>query len=197
MATLDRALRDGATWLSRLDGPMALCGAIAKAVGSLRPRPRRHAGGHDSANRQQDRKPDMSATPPISFDDFLKVDIRVGTISGPNPVRSAQAGLQAADRLRPRDRAEADARPRSPGTTTSESLVGRQVAAVVNFPPRQIGKIMSEVLTLGIPDDEGEVVLLSPEQPLPVGGRLIEPCGHLPLRHPLVSALALSSRMTR
>ena len=53
-----------------------------------------------------------------------------------------------------------------------ETMVGRQVAAVVNFPPRQIGPMMSEVLTLGFPDDEGEVVLVSPERPVPDGGRL-------------------------
>jgi tRNA-binding protein len=53
-----------------------------------------------------------------------------------------------------------------------ETLVGRQVAAVVNFPPRQIGPMMSEVLTLGFPDENGEVVLLSPERAVPDGGRL-------------------------
>ena len=53
------------------------------------------------------------------------------------------------------------------------TLIGRQVAAVVNFPPRQIGKIMSEVLTLGFPDAAGEVVLIGPDQPVPNGGRLV------------------------
>ncbi|MCA1951774.1 MAG: hypothetical protein LDL22_01940, partial [Hyphomicrobiales bacterium] len=55
---------------------------------------------------------------------------------------------------------------------TPESLVGRQVAAVVNFPPRQIGRFMSEVLTLGFPDANGEVVLVMPERPVPDGGKL-------------------------
>ncbi|MCA3659628.1 MAG: tRNA-binding protein, partial [Methylobacterium sp.] len=55
---------------------------------------------------------------------------------------------------------------------TPETLLGRQVAAVVNFPPRQIGKFMSEVLTLGFPDEEGEVVLVTPERDVPPGGRL-------------------------
>jgi len=55
---------------------------------------------------------------------------------------------------------------------TPEDLVGRQVMAVVNFPPRQIGKFMSEVLVLGVPDDAGDVVLLRPDLPVPVGGRL-------------------------
>jgi tRNA-binding protein len=55
---------------------------------------------------------------------------------------------------------------------TPEALVGRQVAAVVNFPPRQIGPMMSEVLTLGFPDADGEVVLIGPERPVPNGGRL-------------------------
>jgi tRNA-binding protein len=55
---------------------------------------------------------------------------------------------------------------------TPKSLIGRQVLAVVNFPPRQIGKVMSEVLVLGLPDAAGEVVLISPDQPVPLGGKL-------------------------
>ena len=55
---------------------------------------------------------------------------------------------------------------------TPDSLIGRQVAAVVNFPPRQIGKFMSEVLTLGFPDKDGNVVLFAPDQPVPNGGRM-------------------------
>ncbi|NNF80056.1 MAG: tRNA-binding protein, partial [Rhizobiales bacterium] len=55
---------------------------------------------------------------------------------------------------------------------TVESVMGRQVCAVVNFPPRQIGKFMSEVLTLGMPDDDGNVVMIAPDQKLPNGGRL-------------------------
>ena len=55
---------------------------------------------------------------------------------------------------------------------TPETLVGKRVMAVVNFPPRQIGPVMSEVLTLGVPDEDGEVVLLSPDRDVPLGGRL-------------------------
>ena len=55
---------------------------------------------------------------------------------------------------------------------TPEALVGKRVLAVVNFPPRQIGKFMSEVLTLGVPDEAGEVVLISPDIDTPVGGRM-------------------------
>jgi len=55
---------------------------------------------------------------------------------------------------------------------TPDALIGRQVMAVVNFPPRQIGKFMSEILVLGVPDDAGEVVLLAPDQDVPIGGRL-------------------------
>ena len=116
-----------------------------------------------------------SSTPaaePIAFDDFLKVDIRVGTIVEAEPYPEARkpslklvidfgpvigrkkSSAQIAQLYEPR------------------ALVGRQVAAVVNFPPRQIGKFISEVLTLGFPDPQGEVVLLAPERAVPDGGRL-------------------------
>lgn len=110
--------------------------------------------------------------PTISFDDFLKVDIRLGTIV------AAQAFPQA---RKPAYRLTIDFGPaiglkKSSAQITrhyqAEALVGRQVAAVVNFPPRQIGPFMSEVLTLGFPDENGEVVLIGPSQPAPDGGRL-------------------------
>ena len=108
----------------------------------------------------------------ISFDDFLRVDIRLGTIV------SAQAFPQArkpAYRLKIDFGAEIGVKNSSAQITKHyqlDELVGRQVAAVVNFPPRQIGPFMSEVLTLGFPDAAGEVVLIGPSLGAPNGGRL-------------------------
>lgn len=116
---------------------------------------------------------DIGAPPadPIGFDDFLKVDIRVGTIVGVDPFPEAR---KPAFKLRI-DFGDLGIRKSSAQITTlyeAEALIGRQVAAVVNFPPRQIGPFMSEVLTLGFPDAQGNVVLVSPERPVPNGGRL-------------------------
>ncbi|HJU32554.1 MAG TPA: tRNA-binding protein [Hyphomicrobiaceae bacterium] len=108
----------------------------------------------------------------IAFDDFLKVDIRVGTIVAAEPLEGAR---------KPALRLEIDFGPQIGRRKSSaqitrhyrpEDLIGRQVAAVLNFPPRQIGKMMSEVLTLGFPDGAGEVVLIGPERAVPDGGRL-------------------------
>ncbi|MDF1803000.1 tRNA-binding protein [Thalassovita sp.] len=108
----------------------------------------------------------------ISFDDFLKVDIRVGRVLRAEPYPEAR---KAAIKMWIDFGPEIGERKTSAQLTrhyTPETLVGRSVMGVVNFPPRQIGKFMSEVLVLGVPDAEGEVVLLTPEQDVPLGGRM-------------------------
>lgn len=111
-------------------------------------------------------------TPAITFDDFLKVDIRVGTVTD---VQDFPEARRPAYKLWIDFGPEVGIKKASAQITelyTPETLLGRQVAAVVNFPPRQIGPFMSEVLTLGFPDDDGKVVLIQPSQPVPNGGRL-------------------------
>lgn len=108
----------------------------------------------------------------ITYDDFTRVDIRVGTIVEAAPLEGARKpALRLAIDFGP----ELGIRKSSAQITvhyTPEELVGRQVAAVVNFPPRQIGKFMSQVLTLGFPAEDGSVVLFAPDQVVPNGGRL-------------------------
>ncbi len=115
---------------------------------------------------------DAGLAPPITYDDFRRIDIRVGTIIAAEPFPEAR---------RPAFKLTIDFGS-TIGTRRSsaqivahyklEELVGRQVAAVVNFPRKQIGKFMSEVLVLGFPDAAGEVVMIAPDKPVPNGGRL-------------------------
>ena len=112
------------------------------------------------------------AAAPIGFDQFLAVDIRIGTIVEALPFPEAR---KPAWRLRIDFGPAIGIRSSSAQITEHhpiETLVGTQVAAVVNFPPRQIGPMMSEVLTLGFPDAEGKVVLVRPDVAVPNGGRL-------------------------
>lgn len=107
-----------------------------------------------------------------SFDDFLKIDIRTGTILKVDDFPEAR---KPAWKLTIDFGDEIGVKKSSAQITahyTKEDLMGKQVLAVVNFPSRQIGPFMSEVLTLGLPDMDGEVVLLSPDQPVPNGGRM-------------------------
>ncbi|MGV7120670.1 tRNA-binding protein [Sphingopyxis sp. 550A] len=112
------------------------------------------------------------AADPIAFDDFLRVDIRIGTIVEAEPFPEAR---------KPAFKLKIDFGPAIGVRKSSaqivaryglEELSGRQVAAVVNFPPRQIGKFMSEVLTLGFADEAGEVILFAPDRAVPNGSRL-------------------------
>lgn len=108
----------------------------------------------------------------ISFDDFMKVDIRVGTITRAEPYPEAR---KPAIKLWVDFGGDIGERKSSAQITkhyNPEGLIGKQVMAVVNFPPRQIGKFMSEILVLGLPDDDGEIVLAGPDGPVPDGGRM-------------------------
>jgi tRNA-binding protein len=119
-----------------------------------------------------DHDPAAPASEEVAFDDFLRVDIRVGTVIAAEVYEGAR---------KPSVKMRIDFGPgvgerRSVGQVAAlyaaQELVGRQVAAVINFPPRQIGKAISEALTLGFADEEGRVVLFAPDKPVPNGARL-------------------------
>ena len=108
----------------------------------------------------------------IFFDDFLKVDVRVGTVLRAEPYPEARKPaiklwIDFGDEIGEKKTSAQITAHYQPNT-----LIGKQVLAVVNFPPRQIGKFMSEVLVLGVPDDDGQVVLIGPDEAVPNGGRL-------------------------
>ena len=108
----------------------------------------------------------------ISFDDFVKVDIRVGVVirAEPNPearIPAIKLWINFGG-----DLGEKKSSAQLTDHYTPDALIGTTVMAVVNFPPRQIGKVMSEVLVLGVPDAKGAVVLMRPDMDIPAGGRL-------------------------
>ena len=108
----------------------------------------------------------------IDFSDFMRVDVRVGEIVRAEPFPEAR---KPAIKLWVDFGGDLGVKKSSAQITkhyTPEGLIGRQVMAVVNFPPRQIGPMRSEILVLGVPDSDGEVVLLRPDQTVPIGGRL-------------------------
>jgi tRNA-binding protein len=116
--------------------------------------------------------PDPISPGPISFDDFLKVDIRAGRVIDAQPFPEARKPafklwIDFGPQIGVRKTSVQITEHYTPGT-----LIGRQVMAVVNFPPRQIGPFMSEVLTLGVSDAEGRVVLLAPDHEVPPGERM-------------------------
>jgi len=111
-------------------------------------------------------------TETIAFDDFQRVDIRVGRVIAAEPFPEAR---KPAIKMRVDFGPDIGERKTSAQVTehyTPEALVGRQVLAVINFPPKQIGKYMSECLVLGAPDADGQVVLLRPDREVPLGGRM-------------------------
>ena len=116
--------------------------------------------------------PENAPEDAITFDDFRKVDIRIGTVLEAAPLEGAR---KPAIRMLIDFGPGVGVKKSSAQVTvhyTPETLVGKQVAGVVNFPPRQIGKFMSEVLVLGFADAEGAIVMFSPDTPVPNGARL-------------------------
>lgn len=108
----------------------------------------------------------------ITFDDFLNVDIRAGRVIRAEPFPEARKpAIKMWVDFGP-DLGEKKTSAQVTAHYTPESLIGKQVMAVVNFPPRQIGKFMSEVLVLGVADAQGGIVLIAPDKEVPLGGRM-------------------------
>ena len=108
----------------------------------------------------------------VTYADFAQLDIRIGQVTQAEPYPEARV---PAIKLWVDFGGDLGIKKSSAQLTdnyTPEALVGTQVLAVVNFPPRQIGKVMSEILVLGVPDEAGKVVLMRPDQDVPIGGRL-------------------------
>ena len=119
-----------------------------------------------------DHDPAAAPCDAIGFDDFLKVDIRIGTVIAAEVHEGARKpSLKLRIDFGP-GVGERKSVAQVAALYACEELVGRQLAAVVNFPPRQIGKALSEVLTLGFADEAGRVTLFSPDRPVPDGARL-------------------------
>ena len=115
---------------------------------------------------------DSATAERIGFDDFLKVDVRVGRVVRAEPFPEARKpAIKMWIDFGPQI-GELKSSAQVTAHYTPESLTGRQVVAVVNFPPRQIGPFMSEALVLGLADADGEIVLLAPDSPVPEGGRM-------------------------
>ena len=112
------------------------------------------------------------SNPPITYADFEKVDIRVGRITRAEPFPEARKPAYKLWVDFGPDLGEKRSSAQITKYDTPEALVGRQVLAVINFPPRQIGPVMSEVLVLGLPDADGAVVLIGPGHEVPLGGKL-------------------------
>jgi tRNA-binding protein len=108
----------------------------------------------------------------ITYADFAKLDIRIGHVTQAEPYPEARVPAIKLWVDFGGDLGIKKSSAQLTGHYTPEALVGTQVLAVVNFPPRQIGKVMSEILVLGVPDEAGKVVLMRPDQNVPIGGRL-------------------------
>ena len=108
----------------------------------------------------------------ISFDDFLAVDIRVGRVTAAEPYPEARVPAIKLWIDFGNEIGKKKSSAQITGHYKPADLIGRQILAVVNFPPRQIGKFMSEVLVLGLPDKQGDIVLLRPDADVPVGARM-------------------------
>lgn len=108
----------------------------------------------------------------LSFDEFLKVDIRVGTVVRAEPYPEARKPAIKLWVDFGEDLGERKSSAQITAHYDPAQLIGKQVMAVVNFPPRQIGRFMSEILVLGLPDEKGEIVLIGPDHPVPSGGRM-------------------------